>query len=242
MRTVKIVIVLLLLLLPISGQSRRQPRGEAAGSLKYYLDITRPNYAGLSGDKWERIAIALKAKAIPAFFGLYETLDYREAWKPVKLRQTSADDGSLILGPFTSADAALKVLYRLPAALPKYGDRFLGVQAGVTDTPQTWQVGAYQIAGFKTREAVTVEKLTPRQSGSLEGVVVDQYLGASGYTIAVESRGIKYYVQMAGGGVQVKLVGDDTIGSRVRIFFRGKRLESNGIYTLNATQVVQIRK
>ncbi len=67
-----------------------QPTG--SGKLtasKYYFDITRPDCCALSSKGWQMIAATLKASGIPTFFGIYDVLNYRENWHPVKLRRLS---------------------------------------------------------------------------------------------------------------------------------------------------------
>jgi hypothetical protein len=250
MRNVKILPILLsmLLIVPAFGQSRRQARGDSSSqtttNAQYYFDITRPNCCALTGREWQNVAARLKAKGIPAFFGLYEVLDYREEWNPVRLRKTVAREGWLMLGPFASPEKALQALFRLPLLLPKKGDTFRGVEEGPTGDKQSWRVGLYQIQGFKTRLSVTVQKARILQAGMLEGVVVERTFGASWLGIIVEANGVKYLIQLGGnsGGVG-SIVGDvQTVGNRVRVTYRDKQCESSGECSLDATRVVQIRK
>jgi hypothetical protein len=95
-----------------------QSQGTASRLDRYYFDITRPDCCRLSEKDWERIATRLRARRIPTFFGVYDVLNYRERWRPVKLRRAQPSAGWLILGPFDSETTATSALYRLPGLLP----------------------------------------------------------------------------------------------------------------------------
>lgn len=142
---------LVLMALSLIAQAQRQ--GISTNTTKYYFDITRPRCCDISPKEWQRIAANLKAEGVPAFFGLYDVVSYKENWKPVKLRRTPVNKGWLILGPFDSEAGALKVLHNLPRLLPNHmaneDERRKGVEKG--DYPQNWVIGMYQISGFKTK-------------------------------------------------------------------------------------------
>lgn len=214
----------------------------------YYFDVTRPDCCRLSDRDWQRIAAALRAKGIPTFFGLYDVSNYKEAWRPVKLRRTQPIEGSLILGPFNSEDNALKALHRLPTLLPNRmagGDeRRQGVQPDPFGYSQHWVIGMYQIGGFKTRLPTGTQKAGVLTPGILEGVIVEKLEGANWWGIVIESRGIRYSIQLGGnsGGVKSQIGDVETIGNRVRVSYKNKRKENDGSYFLDATRVVQIRR
>lgn len=237
--------IVLLMALAIATQSQ----GPAVGSDRYYFDITRPDCCRLSDKEWQRIATIFRTSGIPTFFGLYDVLNYREHWHPVRLRRTPPDEGWLILGPFDSQTTALKALNRLPRLLPNHmqgsNETRNGVQSGPTGDSQTWQIGMYQINGFKTNLAIQVQKpAIIHQPGVVEGVVIEKNEGASGYGVTVESRGERYYVYLAGnmGGVKTQIGDVETVGNRVRIAYRSKRKASDGTYSLDATSIVQIKR
>jgi hypothetical protein len=139
---------LLAFVLTVHGQSRN------TGTNQFYFDIVRPNCCTIPFQEWERIAAKLKAERIPAFFGLYKVLNYKESWHTVSLQRTRAKEGSLILGPFDSEARALKALYRLPKLLPNHmaneDERRKGVEPDPFGHPQHWVIGMYQMSGFKT--------------------------------------------------------------------------------------------
>lgn len=224
------------------------PQTSSANPAHYYFDITRPDCCRLSDRDWQRISTTLRAKGIPTFFGLYDVQNYRESWRPVRLRRTQPTAGWLILGPFSSEARALKALYRLPKLLPNRmegGDeRANGVKSGPTADPQTWQIGMYLIQGFKTRLQVETQKSEVLSPGTLEGIIVDKLEGANWWGIVVESNGIRYNIQLGGnsGGVKSQIGDVDSIGNRVRVSYKTKRTENDGSYFLDATRVVQIRR
>ena len=209
----------------------------------YYFDITRPSCCELSHQNWKKIATNLKAQGIPAFFGVYETLNYGENWRPVKLRRTSPSEGWLILGPFNSVSGAEKILNRLPKLLPKHGDQFNAVQSGPTSDSQTWQIGMYQIKGFKTRLPTENQKPKVLKSGTIEGVIVETIGGANWFGIIVESNGVRYSIQLDGnsGGVNSRVGDVETVGNRVRITYKDIRKENDGTLFLNAIRIIQLK-
>lgn len=233
---------LLLFTASLTAQSQRR------NAPKFYFDITRPDCCALSEREWQRIAVKLNAAGIPTFFGLYDVLNYRENWRPVKLRRTRPNEGWLILGPFDSETNALKALYRLPKLLPNGmagGDeRRDGVETGPAGDHQTWQIGMYQINGFKTSLPVQVQKPKVLKSGTLEGVIVEKLEGANWWGIVVESQGTKYSIQLGGlsGGVKSQAGDVETVGNHVMITYKGKRKENDGTYFLDATRIVQVKK
>lgn len=83
---------------------------------------------------------------------------------------------------------------------------------------------------------------TLSRSKTIEGVVVEKVEGAQWYGIVIESRGVKYTIQLAGKSGSVKSqVGDvETVGNRVRVSYKGRGRQSDG-YWLDATRVVQVR-
>jgi hypothetical protein len=244
---IKLLLTLFLLLsLILTIQAQR--RNAATGIARYYFDITRPDCCALSEQEWQRIAIKLKTTGIPTFFGIYDVMNYRENWHPVKLRRTQPNEGWLILGPFDSEASALKALYRLPKILPNRmageDERRNGVETGPTGDSQTWRIGMYQINGFKTSLPVPVQRARVLQSGTLEGIIIENIGGANWTGIIVESQGVKYTVQLDGlsGGVKSQVGNVDTVGNRVRITYRDKRKENDGTYFLDATRIVQVKK
>lgn len=245
-----VVCVTAVLLFAINGSAQTKkssPRGNQTSG--YYLDITRPNCCNLTDERWQEIATALKAKRVPAFFGIYETLQYGESWKPVRLKRTVSNEGWLILGPFSSPAIALKVLQRLPNLLPNnYTDgedeRAGGVEAGPTRDSETWQIGLYQISGFRTEDPVQTQTPKVRQAGVIEGIVVEKIGGMNWFGIVIESAGVRYTIQLDGnsGGVETQTGDVETVGNRVRVAFKDKEKRSGGGYFLRATSVVEIKK
>lgn len=225
-----------------------QSQSTTSNTTKYYFDITRPDCCALSDKEWQKISTTLIKSGIPTFFGLYDVLNYRENWRPVKLRRTQPNEGWLILGPFNSTESATKALYRLPKLLPNRmegGDeRRHGVESGPTGDPQTWQIGAYQINGFKTSLPIQVQKPRVLKAGTLEGIIVEKLEGANWWGIVVESQGVRYSVQLGGlsGGVKSQVGNVEKIGNRVRITYKDKRKENDGTYFLDATRIVQVKK
>jgi hypothetical protein len=238
----------LLLLLASSILIQAQGRGPTADATRYYFDITRPDCCALSTRDWQRIAAQLRTAGIPTFFGLYDVLNYREHWHPVKLRRTQPSEGWLILGPFDSEATALQALNRLPKLLPNRmagGDeRRNGVEAAFGGYPQTWKIGMYQINGFKTSLSTPVQNPKVLQPGIIDGVIVQHIEGANWYGIIVESQGVKFTVQLSGlsGGVRSQVGDVETVGNRVRITYKDKRKENDGSYFLDATRVVQLKR
>lgn len=244
MKPIRLLALLLLSVLSITAQAQ----GRQTSTDQFYFDITRPDCCRLSDKDWQRIGTSLRSKGIPTFFGLYDVLNYKEAWRPVKLRRTQANAGWLILGPFSSESSALSALSRLPKLLPNRmegGDeRGNGVQAGPTRDPQSWQIGMYQIQGFKTRLVLNTQKPEALTRGAVDGVIVDKLEGANWWGIVVESMGVRYNIQLGGnsGGVRSQVGDVETIGNRVRVTYRTKRKENDGSYFLDATRVEQIRR
>jgi hypothetical protein len=153
MKTKSLVMFLLLLILPLTVQAQKR---NSVSTTKYYFDIQRPDCCRISDRDWQKIVANLRASGIPAFFGLYDVLNYKEAWRPVKLRRTSVGQGWLIIGPFSSEAAAMKALYRLPKLLPNHmageDERRNGVETDAEfGYPQHWKIGMYEIEGFKTK-------------------------------------------------------------------------------------------
>jgi hypothetical protein len=236
----------LLVLLALSITCKCQE--SAAPPNRYYFDITRPDCCRLSDRDWQRIALSLRAKGIPTFFGIYDVLNYREHWRPVRLRFSQSRAGWLILGPFSSEASALKALHRLPKLLPNRmegeDEREGGVQSGPTSEPQSWQIGMYQIQGFKTRLQVDTQKPEVLTPGRIDGVIVDKLEGANWWGIVVESKGVRYNIQLGGnsGGVKSQVGDVEKIGNRVRVFYKMKRKENDGTYFLDATRIEQTRR
>lgn len=83
---------------------------------------------------------------------------------------------------------------------------------------------------------------TLSRSKTIEGVVVEKVEGAQWYGIVIESRGVKYTIQLAGksGGVKSQVGDVETVGNRVRVSYKSKGRQSDG-YWLDATRVVQVR-
>lgn len=215
---------------------------------QYYFDINRPDCCRLSDKDWQRIGTTLRAKGIPTFFGLYDVLNYKEAWRSVKLRRTQPNEGWLILGPFSSEEKALKALRRLPTLLPNRmagGDeRSQGVQPDPFGYSRRWVIGMYQIGGFKTLLPTGTQKPEVLTPGTLEGVIVDKLEGANWWGIVIESKGVRYSIQLGGNsrGIQSQIGDVETIGNRVRVSYKTQRKNNDGSYFLDATRVVQIRK
>lgn len=222
--------------------------GLSASPERYYFDITRPDCCRLSDKDWQRIATTLRARGIPTFFGIYDVLNYREHWRPVKLRRTQPSAGWLILGPFDSAASAMRVLQRLPKLLPNRmggeDERSRGVQPDPFGYSQHWVIGMYQIGGFKTSLPIGTQKQEVLTPGTLEGVVVEKLEGANWWGVVVESNGLRYSIQLGGnsGGVRSQSGDVETVGNRVRITYKTKRKENDGTYFLDATRIVQVRK
>jgi len=122
-------------------------------------------------------------------------------------------------------------------------ERANGVQPGPTRDPQSWQVGMYQIQGFKARTPVETQSPEMLKPGTLEAVIVENLEGANWWGIVVESKGIRYSIQLGGnsGGVQSQTGDVESVGNRVRVSYRTKRMKTDGSYFLDATRVVQIR-
>ena len=177
-------------------------------------------------------------------FGMYDTLDYREHWNPVRLRTTVVDEGWLIPGPFASDAAALNVLNRLPKLLPKESWPMRGVQPGVTGYPMTWQTGIYTLDGVKSNLPMSKQAPTIiHKPGVLDAIVVEKNEGASGHGITVESQGRQYSIYMGGnmGGVKT-IIGDcETPGNRVRIWYKSAR-PNDGSSSLDVYKIQQIKK
>lgn len=232
-------ILLALFVTKSSAQNRN-----VTNAAEYYFDITRPDCCALTDTKWRQIATTLNKLGIPTFFGIYDVLNYRESWRPVKLRRTASSEGWLILGPFPSEESALTALRKLPKLLPKGFDRFNGVETGPTGDRQTWQVGMYQIEGFKTSLPIKVQQSKVLKSGTIEGIIVEKTEGANWWGIIVESQGVKYSIQLGGlsGGVKSQVGDVEKVGNRVRITYKDKRKENDGTYFLDATRVVQVKK
>jgi outer membrane protein OmpA-like peptidoglycan-associated protein len=236
-------VLLLLLVLPLSLQA--QKRNTDDSTTKYYFDIVRPDCCALSDKQWQKIAATLKTSGIPTFFGLYDVLNYKEDWRPVKLRQTPPGEGWLILGPFDSERAALRTLTRLPKLLPNHlgnGDeRVKGVEPDPFGYPKHWVIGLYQIGGFKTSLAVEAQKtkvLRPQRGMALEGTIIERNESPNWPSIVVESGGVKYGVSLRG----LTQSGDVwTIGNRVKVSYKSKSAERDGTYSLDATRIDQIR-
>lgn len=123
-------------------------------------------------------------------------------------------------------------------------ERGNGVQAGPTRDPQSWQIGMYQIQGFRTRLGVNIQKPEVLQPGTLDGVIIDKLEGANWWGIVVESKGVRYNIQLGGnsGGVKSQVGAVEKIGNRVRVSYKTKRKENNGSYFLDATRIIQIRR
>jgi hypothetical protein len=155
-----VALACLLLLSALSNTAKSQ--SDSGGPDRYYFDITRPDCCRLSVKDWQRIGKSLRAKGIPTFFGLYDVLNHKEAWHPVKLRRTQPDAGWLILGPFDSETQARNVLSRLPKLLPNrmtgQDERTNGVQPDPFGYKQHWAIGMYQISGFKSNLSIGTNK------------------------------------------------------------------------------------
>lgn len=219
-----------------------------SASTKYYLDLDRPSVGYLSHRIWQQIGKNLQKAGVPTFFGKREILDYRQNWMPSKLTRTSYAEGFLMLGPFNSAEQAMTILNRLPNLLPqKYdGERFNGVQPGPTDTPQTWQVGLFQISGFRSEGGSVQEspKVTDRPT-TMDATVIRFNQGASGAGLEVKSKGVEYGFCLFGNcGAVRTVIGDVTKrGSRVRIWYTLKRKNQDGSFSLfDVTKVQLLRK
>lgn len=131
----------------------------------------------------------------------------------------------------------------MPKLLPKGFDDFNGVEPGPSGYPQTWQIGMYQISGFKTNLPVKTQKPETPQAGVIVGTVVETVGGMSWNGIIVESEGVKYTIELDGNSGRVDTqVGDiEKIGNRVRVYYKQKRKLSGGEYFLNATSVIQVK-
>src|SRR5713226_5766203 len=84
-----------------------------------------------------------------------------------------------------------------------------------------------------------------RQSSALvhtfEGTVVERVEGAQWYGIVVESRGVKYTVQLGGKGGVASEIGNVTkIGARVRVYYKGFSGDFNGTKAPNATKIIRL--
>ncbi len=210
---------------------------------KYYLEIDRPGSGYLSHEIWRQIGVTVQRAGIPTIFGTRNISDYGEDWMPASIIRTSHNDGVLILGPFSSPSKAIAVLNRLPKVLPrKYDDPFEGLRPGPTETPNTWQIGSFQIWGFKSNLPIGSKKATvAHKAGVMDATVIEFSEGGSGSSLIVDYKGVKYSFCLYGNcGAPRKVLGNVTeVGSRVRIWYKLRRPYDDGSFGLEDVAKVQ---
>jgi len=116
----------------------------------YYISVARCNAGQFSRSRWQQTANRLKRGGIPAFFASTESLPLsrqsRGEWLLIRInrRYSSAQVDALVLGPFSSKQAASAAVARIPNLLPEEGQPLVEEHSGM------WGMGCFIIMGTRT--------------------------------------------------------------------------------------------
>jgi hypothetical protein len=119
----------------------------------YYIKVARCNAGQFSRSQWQQTANRLRRGGIPVFFALTESLplsrQIRGEWLLIRItrRYSTAHVDALILGPFSSKQAASAAVARMPSLLPEEGRPLVEEHSGA------WGMGCFIIMGTRTPEA-----------------------------------------------------------------------------------------
>lgn len=116
----------------------------------YYISVARCDAGQFSKKQWQLSADKLKRAGIPAFFALTKSLPLssqtRGEWLLVRITQRypSAHVDALVLGPFSSKNAASSAVNKIPGVLSDEGATLNEEHSGM------WDFGCFIIMGNRT--------------------------------------------------------------------------------------------
>lgn len=136
---------------PTRGSAPRNPASALSPrNGVYYVSVARCDAGQYSKKEWQQTANALQRGGIPAFFASHQALplsnQVRGDWLLMRISQrySTAHVDSLLLGPFSSKQAASTAVRKIPKLLLSEG------QALVEDHPGDWTMGCLLMLGVRT--------------------------------------------------------------------------------------------
>lgn len=154
MKKISVSLLLITLTLTTAGLAQtgnRKTSSNTRSKAVYYISIARSNAAQFSKNRWQQAANTIRRGGIPAFFANHESLppssQVRGDWLLVRIiRRLSAPAAdALMLGPFSSKQAASAAVNKLPHLLSDEG------QPLNENYPGDWSMGNYIIMGVRTK-------------------------------------------------------------------------------------------